>query len=183
MRSEESYTRDAYEAPAGQQRTRPSLQGWVIGVLKAFIVVVLALGLISQCWLLPTLSGDVAQREPGYAYLRMPYLITALLIIACFEAGLLALWRLLSMVGQGSVFSDRSFLWVDAIIWVAMASAVLTFGLLIHAAFIADVGPLPLLLALLVAVVIEVAFILLVVVMRGLLVTATKQHVELEAVI
>lgn len=164
-------------------RERHSLQGWLIGVLKALILLLQCAGIVAQFWVLPTLSGEYATSDPEHAYLRVPYLTVAVLIIVCFETALVALWRLLSKVGRGSVFSDTSFRWVDVIIWAAVTATVFTGGLLLHAAFFANVGPMGLLLALLVFMVIEVAFILLLVVMRGLLVTATNQRDELEAVI
>lgn len=166
-----------------RERPRRSLQGWLIGVLKGLIVLLQCVGLGSQLWVLPVLSGEYAVQEPDHAYLRIPYLLVAVLIIVCFETALVAVWHLLSKAGRGRVFSDESFLWVDVIIWAALAATILTGVLLIHASFFARVGPMGLLLALLVFMVIEAAFILLLIVMRGLLVTATNQRDELEAVI
>jgi hypothetical protein len=168
----------------GDRRSRRrSLQGWLIGVLKALIVVLQCVSLASQIWVLPQISGEYAHDDPGHAYLRMPYLIVAVVIIVCFETALVALWQLLRKADRGKVFTDGSFMWVDVIIAASAVATVLTCGLLIHASFVAQVGPLGLLLALAVFLVIEVAFILLLVVMRNLLVTATNQQGELEAVI
>lgn len=171
------------QAEQGGTNQRRSLQGWVLGVLKGIIAILQCVGIAAQLWLLPEISDEYAVQDPTHAYLRVPYLIVTVLIIVCFEVALVALWQLLSKAGRGSVFSDGSFRWVDVIIVSACAATVLTGGLLIHAGLVVQLGPLGLLLALLVFVIIEVAFILLMVVMRNLLVTATQQHGELEAVI
>ncbi|MBW3087785.1 DUF2975 domain-containing protein [Bifidobacterium sp. 82T24] len=154
-----------------------------MAALKVLLALIEVGALACQAVLLPVLAAECAADDPAHAYLRVPYLALSIAIIACFEAAVVAVWRLLSMTGAGVVFSRAAFLWVDAIIWCAVLAALLTLALLVHAAFIAGVGPLGLLGALFAALLGETAAALLMVVMRGLLGKATDQREELEAVI
>lgn len=154
----------------------------VILVLKSLMVLLLAFAAAIQIWLLPAISAGFAADAPEFAYLRIPYLIVCELLMVGFDAALIAIWRLLSLVASSSVFSHTAFRWVGLIIGCIGFDTVLVIGLLAHN-LIASLGPPILAIALLTLTVVGVALTLLMVVMRGLLTAATAQREELEAVI
>lgn len=154
----------------------------VILVLKSLMVLLLAFAAAIQIWLPPAIAADFAADAPKFAYLRIPYLIVCELLMVGFDAALIAIWRLLSLVASSSVFSDAAFRWVGLIIGCIGFDTVLVIGLLVHN-LIASLGPPILAIALLTLTVVGVALTLLMVVMRGLLTAATAQREELEAVI
>lgn len=155
----------------------------VIVVLKIIIVLIALFLLATQIVFLPLLAEASAENYPVLAYLRVPYLILCIGILCCFEVVLGALWRLLSMTDEGRVFNRRAFRWVDVIIWAAGVSALLTGVLLVHYELVVGAGPLLFSLSIAVVFMAEIGGALLVSVMRSLLVVATSQHDELEAVI
>ncbi|PWG59439.1 DUF2975 domain-containing protein [Bifidobacterium catulorum] len=167
----------------GTENPRPLAGAWIMMMLKTLLVLIEVGALACQVVLLPALAAECAASDPAHAYLRVPYLALSIAVIACFEVAVAAVWRLLTMTGAGAVFSRAAFRWVDAVIWCASLAAALTLALLVHAAFVAGVGPLGLLGALFASLLGETAVALLVAVMRGLLVKATDQREELEAVI
>ena len=154
----------------------------VILVLKALMALLLAIAAAIQIWLLPAISADFAADAPEFAYLRIPYLIVCELLMVGFDAALIAIWRLLSLVASSSVFSDAAFRWVGLIIGCIGLDTVLVIGLLAHN-LIASLGPPILAIALTILTVVGTALTLLMIVMRGLLAAATAQREELEAVI
>ena len=154
----------------------------VIALLKIIIVAIALALLATQTLLLPLLADEAAHDDPVHAYLRVPYLILSIGILCCFEVALGALWHLLSMTREGRVFNASAFRWVDVIVWSAGVSAVLTGALLVHSITV-SAGPPLFGLILIVVLMAEIGFALLVSVMRSLLVAATGQHDELEAVI
>lgn len=161
------------------QRFHPA----TIAVLKALLALLFAGALASQIWVLPTLAAQCATDDPPHAYLRIPYLVVCIVVVLGFEIALAAIWRLLSMTAGGQVFSGRALRWVDLIIGCAAADTVLIAGLFLHVMAVAQVGPFLVVTLMAAGVVFGVAFTLLMLVMRGLLVVATGQHDELEAVI
>lgn len=154
----------------------------VILVLKSLMVLLLVFTAAIQIWLLPAISADFAADAPEFAYLRIPYLIVCELLMVGFDAALIAIWRLLSLVASSSVFSDAAFRWVGLIIGCISFDTALVIGLLAHN-LIASLGPPILVIALTILTVVGTALTLLMIVMRGLLAAATAQREELEEVI
>jgi len=148
------------------------------------LIVILFLGTLSaQLWFVPQLAGSAAREFPELEYLAVPYTVLLIVTVACVQAVLVALWVLLSRVRQGAIFTDRSFGWVNVIIAAGAIATVLVFGLEIHLLGIVDVGPPPLGILLSGIVVAGAAFVLIMVVMRGLLRSATALQSELDEVV
>ncbi len=117
---------------------------------------------------------EVASRAVAYSVLGVA-------AIACVEVALVALWVLLSMVRRGAIFDERAFRWVDVISVAGLVAAGLVAAFCVHAGEIDDspgLGGIGLGVA-----VSGVAFALLMVVMRGLLRSATVLRRELDEVV
>ena len=145
-------------------------------------LVVLLLGTVLAQVLVPVYASQVGTTFPEVAYLVVPYSLAGILFIACGQVALLVVWRLLSLVDGGVIFTRRAGRWVDVITACAAVATVLSAGVLIHMlGFVPGGGPTFYYLAACVAG--GLAFMLLMVVMRGLLVSAIADRTELDEVI
>jgi hypothetical protein len=153
------------------------------GRLLRVALVVLLLGSVLAQVLVPVYASQVGTTVPDVAYLVVPYSVAAILFIACGQVALLVVWRLLSLVDGGVIFTRRAVRWVDVIIACAAVATVLSAGVLIHILGFVPGGGGPMIYYLAACIAGGLAFVLLMVVMRGLLLSAVADRAELDAVI
>jgi hypothetical protein len=152
-----------------------------IALLRVALVVFLLGSVLAQV-LLPVLGSEEGRIYPDAAYLVVPYSLAGILVIACAQVALLAVWRLLSLVKGAVIFTRRALRWVDLITGCAALATALTAAVLIHLlAFVGAGGPIFFYLSTI--IVGGLAFVLLMVVMRGLLEAAIADRAELDEVI
>jgi len=151
--------------------------------LRVLIVMMFLGALFVQAWIIPSLAGDAAQEFAELGYLAIPYTVFAIAAVACLQVVLVALWALLSKVRRGAIFSEEAFRWVDVIIGAGALATLIIFGLEIHLLGIVDAGGPPLGMLLTAIVIAGAAFVMLMLVMRGLLRSATTLQAELEEVV
>ena len=150
-------------------------------LLRVALVVIL-LGTVLAQVLLPVFASETGRIFPEVAYLVVPYSVAGILAIGCGQVALLALWRLLSLVDRGVIFTRRALRWVDVITACAAVATVLSAGVWIHMlGFVPGGGPMIYYLGACVAG--GLAFVLLMVVMRGLLKSAIADRTELDETI
>ncbi|MFL4472514.1 DUF2975 domain-containing protein [Paeniglutamicibacter sp. MACA_103] len=149
-------------------------------VLLALIFLVLVVG---QVFVIPGFATGSATDLPEVAFLAGPYTVIGIMGIACVQVGLIATWVLLSMVYRGAIFTEHSFRWVDVIIGAAMALTFLTLFAGVHLLFVVRVGGPGLYLAVAAAGIAGASIVLLMMVMRGLLRSATTLENELAEVV
>ncbi len=97
--------------------------------LRVVLALVLAGSVFVQLVMVPLLASDLDELNPDHAYLRTPLLVFAVLGIVTIQVVLVCVWRLLTMVRRGTVFSDAAFRYVDVVIGAVAAASLLTFGL------------------------------------------------------
>jgi DUF2975 family protein len=150
----------------------------VIRALRALLVVLAVGALAAQTVIVFVVAThpetDLADRAVAYAMLGVA-------AIACVEVALVALWVLLSRVRRGAIFDERAFRWVDVITVAGLVGAVLVAALCAHVGEIDDAPGLVLIGG--GVAVGGAAFALLMVVMRGLLRSATLFRRELDEVV
>ena len=146
-------------------------------------LVVLLLGFVLAQVLLPVVAYEAGTTFPELAYLVVPYSVAGILAIACGQVALLLVWRLLSLVSGGVIFTRRALRWVDVITACAAVATVLTAGPMIHLLFFVGVGGPGVVLGLAACLAGGLAFVLLMIVMRGLLESAIADRTELDEVI
>jgi hypothetical protein len=78
-----------------------------------------------QAVIVPLLAIDLKEAEPKAAHLQVPVAVILILGIVCIQVTLVCVWRLLTMVARGTVFSPAAFRYVDTIIAAASAAALL----------------------------------------------------------
>lgn len=151
--------------------------------LLRVVLVVLLLGSVLAQGLLPVFASEEGRVFPEVEYLVVPYSVAAILFIACGQVTLLVVWRLLSMVDGGVIFTGRALRWVDVVTACAAVATILGAGIWVHMIGFVPGGGGPMLYYLAVCVAGALAFTLLMVVMRGLLESAIADRTELDAVI
>jgi len=105
------------------------------------VLVVLALGALAlQTVVVPLVARDLAGTYPEVEYLATPYTVAVIVALVGFEVALLAVWRLLTLGGQGDVRSSSSKPWVDLLGFSVSFGALVMAGICVHAGFVADVG-------------------------------------------
>lgn len=146
---------------------------YVVLALQIVIALSLAGSLVVQTVILPLLWIDLAGEV---LWGRIALIAIAALWILGLQICAVCIWRLLTMVRRGSVFSPAAFRWVDVIIGAIAFDAVVTFAL----AVLLAIGPAaPGVVALVCgASLVTAGVALLVVVMRRLLQQAMDRETE-----
>lgn len=153
----------------------------LVGPLRGLLVAVFAALVVTQVAVLPAAFARMATESPDLAPLRWPLLVLAVVGLVCVEVVIVCTWRLLTMVRDDRIFSDRALGWVNGIV-AAVAGAwllvLVAFALLVAAEGLAGLAAL-----LLGVLLVGAAVGLLVVVLRALLRQATDLRTDLDGVI
>jgi hypothetical protein len=96
--------------------------------LQIVIAMVLAGSLFIQLWMVPLISTDL--EESGVpAGLRITFNAIVVFGILTVQISAVCVWKLLTMVRSGTVFSHGAFRYVDIIFGAIAAASVLVFAL------------------------------------------------------
>lgn len=147
------------------------------------IIVILGLAVLALGAGLPLVARDIAEAAPEFETIRLPYVAAAEAALACVLIALLALWILLGRVRRDRIFSPASLRWVDAIISAATAATAMTGLVFAHQMLAPVPGIGPAAWPLLLLVLAGIGFVLTMLVMRRLLVTAVGLRTDLDGVI
>ena len=148
-----------------------------IQALRAVLVAALAGSLFVQVVMVPLVWRDMDGADPAVLDVRAPLLVIVVLGILTTQVVMICLWRLLTMVRSGTVFSDGAFRYVDIMIGAIACASALMFGLGVLLAPGEEVAPGMVLLIGGAATVLA-GIALVVVVMRSLLRQAVAREVE-----
>ena len=154
----------------------------VVRLLRVALVVLLLGSVLGQV-LVPVYGTMEESSFPALAYLVLPYSAAGILVIACGQVALLVVWRLLSLIESGVIFTRRALRWVDVITACGAIATLLSAGVLLHLLVFVGAQHPTISLGLVAALAGGSAFVLLMVVMRGLLEWAIADRTELDTVI
>lgn len=147
-----------------------------ITVLRVVIALSLAGSLFVQTFIVPAVWFDL-EGEPLWG--RIVFVTIAVLGVGTMQVFAVCVWRLLTLVRRGAVFSDAAFRYVDVIIGAIVAASVLAFVL---GVILAPGGVAPGVVGLICGAGLVLAgMALLVVVMRTLLAQAISREREARA--
>lgn len=144
--------------------------------LRAVLATAIAGSLFVQVVMVPLLWADLDDVEIGRPA-RVSLVVIVVLGIATMQVVAVCVWRLLTMVRRGTVFSHGAFRYVDVVIGAVATAAVLTFGVAVVLAPGEAVAPGVVLLVCMAALVVA-GVALIVVVMRMLLAQAVARDAE-----
>lgn len=97
--------------------------------LRIVLAVILVGALFVQVVMVPLLAADLGESGPVLAGIRTPIVIITVLGIVTIQITVVCVWRLLTMVHQGTVFSAAAFRYVNTVIAAAAAASLLILGL------------------------------------------------------
>lgn len=97
--------------------------------LRAVLVGLLGGSLFVQTVMVALLANDMKDMDPELAYLRTPILAIVVLGILTAQVVVVCVWKLVTMVRQGTVFSSGAFRYVHIVIGAFVAAASLMFAL------------------------------------------------------
>ena len=145
--------------------------------LRIVLGVLLAGSLFVQAVMVPLLGSDLEGIDADLAYPVTAFLVVVILGIVTAQVVLVCVWRLLTMVRRGTVFSHGAFRYVHIMIGAFVAAALLVFALGCMLAPGEAVAPgVVLLIGGVVVAVLGVALVVLV--LRMLLAQAVARDVE-----
>ena len=99
--------------------------------LRAVLVALLTGSVGIQTVMVPLLAIDMEGLDPDVAHLRVPVLVIVVLGVATAQVVLVCVWRLVTMVRRGTVFSHAAFRYVDVMIGAIVAAALVWFAVTI----------------------------------------------------
>ena len=146
--------------------------------LRIVLAMVLAGSLFVQAVMVPLLATDLNEDfGSDVAAVSVPLIVITVLGIVTIQVTAICVWRLVTMVRRGTVFSHAAFRYVDVVIGAVAAASLLTFGLGVALAPGDAVAPgVVLLIGGLAVIVAGIALIVLV--MRMLLAQAVARDAE-----
>lgn len=152
--------------------------------LRILLVLVTVGLLFAQIVVIPIASLEFGEAFGSQA-VGIFYTVVGIASVVCVEVALVAIWVLLSMVNRDAIFSDRAFRWVDVIIGAGVVAMGLAIAVAVHMYFVVEPRlDAPGLIVLAGTGVLGAAsFVALMIVMRGLLRSATALQGELAEVV
>ena len=106
--------------------------------LRTVLALALVGSLFVQAVMVPLLWIDL---DEAPASVRIPVLVIVVLGILTLQVCAVCVWRLLTMVRRGTVFSDGAFRYVDIVIGAISAASLLTFAMAVTLAPGEEVAP------------------------------------------
>ena len=100
----------------------------MVVALRAVLAATLAGSVFVQVVMVPLMAIDLEEADPDVAHLQIPFAVLMILTIVTAQVKV-CIWRLVTMVRRGTVFSHAAFRYVDVMIGAAAAAALLTFAL------------------------------------------------------
>jgi hypothetical protein len=94
--------------------------------LRIVLAIVLAGTLLVQAVMVPLLASDLD--GPDAVDVRVPVVVLTVLGILTIQVTGVCVWRLLTMVKRGTVFSNAAFRYVDVIFGAVAAASLVTFA-------------------------------------------------------
>ncbi|MEU1054780.1 DUF2975 domain-containing protein [Streptomyces sp. NPDC005876] len=145
--------------------------------LRAVLAVLFAGSVFVQAVMVPLVAADVEGIDPDLAFPRTPFLVILVLGVVTVQVVLVCVWKLVTMVRRGTVFSHAAFRYVHIVIGAVVAAALLLFALAVVLAPGEAVAP-GVVLLICGAVVAVLGVALIVLVLRMLLAQAVARDVE-----
>ncbi|MFJ2764440.1 DUF2975 domain-containing protein [Streptomyces prasinus] len=148
-----------------------------VRALRAVLAVLLAGSVFVQAVMVPLLAMDFDDADAALASVRTPVIVIVVLGVVTAQVVLVCVWRLVTMVRRGTVFSLGAFRYVHVVIGAFVAAAFLVFALAVVLAPGEAVAPgVVLLLGGVVVAILGVALVVLV--LRMLLAQAVARDIE-----
>jgi hypothetical protein len=101
----------------------------LIGVLRVVLGLALVASVLVEVVVVPALYRDLGGAGRDVAAVRVPMVVIVVLGVLVAQVCAVCIWRLLTMVRRGTVFSAAALRWVDAIIAAIGVASLLCLAL------------------------------------------------------
>lgn len=161
----------------------------VVFFLQALLAVAVLGGLFAQVAVIPATAANEVDLFPPYEAVRVPFVASAIIFVACLQVLAVALGGMLHRAGEGTVFESGSLTWTSVAIGAIAAGAAVLAWLFVYVTFAEIPSPadgmevLGLWMGSAVGTIAAIGVALLVVVGRQWLGRAIAQRAELEQVV
>lgn len=108
------------------------MSSWAIKALRVVIGIALAGSVVVQVGMVALLWLDTDEEPTG---IGISLVVIGVLGVVTLQVVAVCIWRLLTMVGRGTVFSHAAFRYVDVVIGAIGTAAVLVFSIAVVARF------------------------------------------------
>ena len=98
--------------------------------LKLIVAILFTGAVVAQTVILPWMGADVVTHFPEVQNLYRPILVLSILSVACVEAALVCLWRMLTLAGQKRTPGRPFGRWLNALAVSLLAAAALMGAIL-----------------------------------------------------
>ncbi len=105
---------------------------WTVLALRVIIATALLGSLVVQLVLAPLIWIDM---EDARASVRVPFVVIVVLGVLTLQVTGVCIWKLLTLVRRGAVFSHASFRYVDIVIGAIATASALVFAVAVLAAY------------------------------------------------
>ncbi|WP_434449037.1 DUF2975 domain-containing protein [Lentzea sp. E54] len=103
--------------------------------LQALLALAFLGGLFAQIVVIPTVAADEVALFPPYESVRVPFVASAIVFIACLQVLAVALGGMLHKAGNGTVFESGALTWTNIAIGAIVAGAVVLAWLFVYVTF------------------------------------------------
>ncbi|MET9229023.1 DUF2975 domain-containing protein [Lentzea sp. NPDC003310] len=103
--------------------------------LQALLAIAFLAGLFAQVVVIPTLAADEVELFPPYESVRLPFVISAIVFVACLQLLAVALGGMLHRAAEGTVFSAGSVTWTNIAIGAIAGGALVLAWLFVYVTF------------------------------------------------
>jgi hypothetical protein len=100
-----------------------------VRALRAVLLALVAGSVFIQAVMVPLLAIDLGEADEDLRTQRPAVLVTTILGVVAVQVVLVCVWRLVTMVRRGTVFSHAAFRYVNIVIGAVVTAALLVFGL------------------------------------------------------
>ena len=115
----------------------------VINALKLFLAGLFFLFTVLQTLSFPGKFAYMAQTSPRDAVWRWPLTFFIVFMFLCAQVVIVSIWKLLNLIKTDQVFTNKSLIHFDRIIYSLGAASLFPIGMLVFLFFVADDPGLP----------------------------------------
>jgi hypothetical protein len=157
--------------------------------LQALLAMAVLGGLFAQVVVIPGTAAGEVELFPAYESVRLPFVVSAIVFVACLQLLAVALGGMLHRAGEGTVFESGTLTWTNIAIGAIAGGGVVLAGLFVYVTFADIPSPadgmevLGLWMGSAVGTIAAIGVALLVVIGRQWLGRAIAQRAELEQVV
>ena len=103
--------------------------------LQALLAIAFLGGLFAQVAVIPATAANEVELFPPYEAVRVPFVVSAIVFVACLQVLAVALGGVLHRAGEGTVFEPGSVTWTNVAIGAIAAGALVLAWLFVFVTF------------------------------------------------